>query len=85
MRCHKLAGPLDAVRIVPFTLNSKDARGIFLFELLKTLWSERIETWKPHLDNGTELVGNHALFYSRQQGCLVSSPSRRLRTVSHWN
>ncbi|PGH35142.1 hypothetical protein GX50_02064 [[Emmonsia] crescens] len=53
----KLAGPLDAAHIVPFFLNKKDERASF-FNLLKSLFAQRIEKWKSLLDNGTEFVEN---------------------------
>nr|KMM64352.1 hypothetical protein CPAG_00704 [Coccidioides posadasii RMSCC 3488] len=57
----KLAGPIDAAHIVPFSLNREDRRARF-FSLLKTLWSQRIEKWKSLLENGTEFVENMISF-----------------------
>ncbi|KKZ60613.1 hypothetical protein EMCG_04714 [[Emmonsia] crescens] len=53
----KLAGPLNAAHIVPFFLNKKNERASF-FNLLKSLFAQRIEKWKSLLDNGTEFVEN---------------------------
>ncbi|OJD12467.1 hypothetical protein AJ78_06938 [Emergomyces pasteurianus Ep9510] len=51
----KLAGPLDAAHIVPYSLYTKDRRNVF-FNLLRNYWLEHSEKLQRILKVGTELV-----------------------------
>ncbi|KLJ06167.1 hypothetical protein EMPG_10407 [Blastomyces silverae] len=57
----KLAGPLDAAHIVPYSLNREDKRDAF-FNLIKNFWTERSEKLRNILKDGTELVENMLTF-----------------------
>ncbi|KAI1907305.1 hypothetical protein LOZ12_005562 [Ophidiomyces ophidiicola] len=64
----KLAGPIDAAHIIPFSLNQQDRRASF-FNLLKVLWSQRIEKWETMLCNGTEFLENMISFTPTLHRC----------------
>ncbi|KAI1955797.1 hypothetical protein LOZ58_006608 [Ophidiomyces ophidiicola] len=90
----KLAGPIDAAHIIPFSLNKQDQRASF-FNLLRVLWSQRIEKWKTLLRNGAEFLENmisftptlhrcHSLGLFGLQPIEASSDGKLLKLKFYW-